>query len=46
METDQLIVVSLAAVLVGTTFEAKARAIRWIGIAVAAALVFSSFLSS
>ena len=44
MNTDQLIVINLAAILVGTTFNTSQKVIKWGGVVIAAASVACAVL--
>ena len=45
MNTDQLVLINLAAILVGTTFNADQKVIKWGGVIIAVASVASSIVS-
>ena len=46
MDTNQLVLINLAAILVGTTYNADQKVIKWGGVVIAVASVVSSIISS
>ena len=46
MNTDQLVLINLAAILVGTTFNSEQKAIKWGAVIIAVASVVSSIIAS
>ena len=46
MNNDQLVLINLAAILVGTTFNSEQKAIKWGAVIIAVASVVSSIIAS
>ena len=45
MNTDQLVVINLAAILVGTTFDSSKKVIKWGGVIIAVASAACAILN-